>query len=143
MLKALHHTGFVVEDIDAAIRFYQETLGLEVLARYERVGAPISQVIGYEDTHLEAVTMWTGSGHILELIRYVNPAARRRPTEERSVVGGTHLAFQVDDVESVLQRMVENGARPVNPPVEVAPGRKICYLQDPEGNWLELLELSE
>ena len=29
----------------------------------------------------------------------------------------------------------------MNPPAELAPGRVACYIQDPDGNWLELLQL--
>ena len=28
----------------------------------------------------------------------------------------------------------------MNPPIEVAPGKKCCYIQDPDGNWIELIE---
>ena len=36
---------------------------------------------------------------------------------------------------------MSNGAKKLNPPKELAPGRTACYLQDPDGNWLELLQL--
>ena len=31
----------------------------------------------------------------------------------------------------------------MNDPANVAPGRTACYLQDPEGNWVELIQLEE
>ena len=141
MIKALHHSGFVVTDLEKATEFYRDVVGLKVLDTRERTGEAISQVVGYEDCHLKAVDVGTGDGHKLELIEYVNPPAGERPSEERSVIGGSHLCFQVDDIDATFQRLVENGGQKMNPPVELAPGRLACYLRDPDGNWIELLEL--
>ena len=49
----------------------------------------------------------------------------------------------MDDIEAVYRRLSENGARIINPPAVIAPGRVACYLADPDGNWVELMELSE
>ena len=29
----------------------------------------------------------------------------------------------------------------MNPPVQLGPDRLACYLQDPDGNWIELVEV--
>ena len=142
MIQRSHHTGFVVRDMERAIRFYSDVVGLKVKDRYERTGAAISQVIGYENTHLKAVHMEVPGGQSLELIQYVNPPPEERPTEERNVVGATHLALQVDDIDAMYQKLAAGGAKPMNPPAEIAPGRTICYLQDPDGNWIELMEIA-
>ena len=143
MIKRMHHTGFVVSDLEKAVDFYRDGAGLEVQSRYERIGAPIEQVVGYKGAHLRIAVLGLGGEHLLELIQYVSPPPAERPTGERSVLGGAHLAFQVDDIEGTLEALAGNGAQTMNPPAEVAPGRKACYLQDPDGNWIELLEIRE
>ena len=45
---------------------------------------------------------------------------------------------QLDDIPTIGA----GGAVGLNPPVEGAPGRKVCYMQDPDGNWIELIESS-
>ena len=141
MIKAMHHSGFVVADLDKATSFYRDVVGLKVLDTRERTGTAISQVVGYENCHIKAVDVGTGDGHRLELIQYVNPPARDRQSEERSMIGSSHLCLHVDDIDATFNRLVENGAKKMNPPAELAPGRWACYLQDPDGNWIELLEL--
>ena len=143
MIKGMHHTGFVVSDLDAAVQFYQDTIGLKIRKRYERTGTPIGQVVGYEHAHLKIALMGAGADHTLELIQYMSPPPDERPTEERAVLGGNHLAFLVDDIEATHQTLVRGGATALNPPAEVAPGRKACYMQDPDRNWIELLEVNE
>lgn len=142
MMKRLHHTGFVVRDRDRATAFYRDVVGLNVIAEYERIGRGIDAVVGYDGAHLAIANLDLGNGHILELIQYLNPPPAERPTEERNIIGAPHLAIQVDDIEAVQRRLVQGGAKPINPAAELAPGRVACYLQDPEGNWIELLQLS-
>ena len=97
MIKAMHHSGFVVADLEKATSFYRDVVGLKVLDTRERTGTAISQVVGYENCHIKAVDVGTGDGHRLELIQYVNPPARDRQSEERSMIGSSHLCLHVDD----------------------------------------------
>ncbi len=142
MITGMNHTGFVVRDLDASVRFYRDVVGLKIVRTMERDGAPISQVIGYENTHLKGTILSAGDSHSLELIQYINPAPTERPTEERNALGASHLAFNVDDIEETFERLVRDGARKLNPPATMQPGRKACYMQDPDGNWIELIEAS-
>ena len=52
MITGNDHSGIVVEDLERALAFCRDVLGLEVLARGERDGGPIAHVVGYEDRHL-------------------------------------------------------------------------------------------
>jgi catechol 2,3-dioxygenase-like lactoylglutathione lyase family enzyme len=143
MIKRMHHTGFVVSELEKAVNFYRDGAGLEVQARYERIGEAIDQVVGYEGAHLRIAVLGLGGEHLLELIEYASPAPAARPTQERSVLGASHLSFLVDDIEGTLDALSGKGARIMNRPAEVAPGRTACYLQDPDGNWIELMEIKE
>ena len=142
MVQKLHHTGFVVKNVEESTAFYRDVVGLRLIRAYERIGTGIDQVVGYENAHLSAAILDLGDGHILELIEYINPTSKDRPTEERNVLGATHLALLVDDIHALYARVAAKGAQVMNPPAELEPGRTACYLQDPDGNWLELLELS-
>lgn len=145
MITSMAHTGFVVADLDKSVEFYSEVVGLEVVSRGEAEGGVISQIVGYEHSHLKLASLGIDQegGHILELIEYVRPVSTERPTEERAVLGASHLAFNVTDIEGTLKRLLDNGAIKLNAPVGGAQGRSSCYLQDPDGNWIELMERSE
>tara|TARA_Y100000588_G_C13479766_1_gene596313 strand:- start:101 stop:250 length:150 start_codon:yes stop_codon:yes gene_type:complete len=49
----------------------------------------------------------------------------------------------VEDIAATFARLVERGAKVLNLPTQLAAGRLACYLQDPEGNWIELIELND
>jgi catechol 2,3-dioxygenase-like lactoylglutathione lyase family enzyme len=120
-------------------------MGLKLMGKSERIGAPISQVLDYPDTHIKGglLGLEGEDGHFLELIQYINPPSAERPTEERAVLGASHLAFNVTDMQATFAKLLEAGAKELNPPIETVPGRIVCYLQDPDGNWIELLDVAE
>lgn len=139
----LLHTGIVVRDRGTSIAFYRDVVGLTLLRELERRGPDIDQVVGYEQTHLRSALLDLGDGNALELIQYVNPPPSERPTEERNVLGAGHFAIQVADIRAVYDRLAAGGAKVMNPPVRLGPDRQACYLQDPDGNWIELVEMND
>ena len=140
MITGMLHTGFVVRDLDEAVRFDRDAIGLTGVATRERNGGPIDQVVGYDNTHLKIALLNMGGGHVLELIQYVHPTGSERPSEERNTLGAAHLAFNVNDINQTYKKLVSHGAHKLNPPIELVPGRWACYLQDPDRNWIELVE---
>ncbi len=141
MIKGMHHTGFVVSDLDASVRFYQDVVGMTLIGRRERDGSPISQILGYEGTHIKIAEFHYGNGHLLELIEYVHPPGSDAHIQERNSFGASHIAFEVEDISAAYEWLIGNGAQKLNPPIEIVEGKSGCYLQDPDGNWVELLEL--
>jgi catechol 2,3-dioxygenase-like lactoylglutathione lyase family enzyme len=81
---------------------------------------------------------------MLELIEYT----KQRDTEDHGLptsrVGVAHLALLVDDIHERYARMRAEGVRFRNPPVEITEGANAggwaCYLCDPDGITLELLQ---
>ena len=109
-------------------------------------GEFISQLVGYPNARLHIVYLGSGDvRHSVELIQYLNPAGERTAPSDRNNVGATHLGIIVDDLDSFYEELSSKGFRFVSPPA-IRPNaiyplaRKGCYLQDPDGNWLELLE---
>ena len=141
MITGMHHTGLVVKDLDEALEFYRDVLGLEGVRVGEREGGKISQVVGYENTHLRSALLKIGDGNLLELIQYISPAPHGRQSEERAILGAGHVAFNTDDIWATYEDICKRGAVPLNPPTDVTPGSFGCYFQDPEGNWLEIVEM--
>ena len=141
MAVTMNHTGFVVKSLERSLLFYRDQLGLEETSSYEEVGT--ARIVGYKEAHLKGSLLVGTDGHSLELIEYVKPRGEVRDPDEqhkRAAVGAAHLAFIVDDAEAMLKQLVENGGVKLKPVIEIRPGVKACYLQDPDGNWLELLE---
>ena len=140
MILSMNHTGFVVKNLEESIKFYKDILGLKVTIRRERTGKPIDQVVGYTSTHIKAAMLTIDENHYLELIQYLNPEPNTQIPTDRNILGASHLAFMVDDIQKEFEKLISNGAQKLNKSASLTPERKGCYLQDPDGNCVELME---
>ena len=140
----MYHTGFVVSDMDRSLAFYRDLLGMEVERELAIEGEFFERVHGYPGVKGRLVFLGLGDGrHSLQLIQYAIPGGGRVAPVERSFVGATHLGIIVDDAERAYAELSARGVEFVNPPAfaDATPwGLRACYLQDPDGNWLELVE---
>jgi len=118
---------------------------LQLALRMERQGEFINQVLDFPDAHIKGAMVDKGEGHQLELIQYLNPASGPGGIS-RNDLGASHLAFFVDDLDKFYLETKERGLRFNNPPASLSDDhghmlRKAMYAQDPDGNWLEFVEL--
>ena len=146
-VESIYHTGIVVRDLERSLRFYVGTLGLKIeRPTRELSGDWISTVTGYPGTRLRMVWVGAGDGYSIELLEYQEPAGGKGPNERaRNDVGTMHVGMIVDDVHAWYERLSAQGVRfagapPPKQDVKFPWARCAAYLQDPDGNWLELLE---
>jgi catechol 2,3-dioxygenase-like lactoylglutathione lyase family enzyme len=145
MMRAFFHTGFVVKDLDKAVDWYTNVMGLKVAGRMEREGDFACQLLAFNEAHIKGAFLDLGEGHQLELIQYLNPASGN-PEVNRNDLGASHLAFFVDNIEEFYTEKSQQGLRFNNPPAPLYDPegkllRKALYGQDPDDNWLEFVEL--
>ncbi len=148
-VRSVFHTGFVVSDLDASLRFYCDGLGMVLRHRQVQHNPYTATLVGYPDAHIEVAQLKfaegdpPASGHVLELIAYKKPPSGQGDLE-RSTLGSGHLAFVVDDIFAMAATLERLGARFVNPPVRIAEGINAggwaAYLFDPDGVTLELVQ---
>ena len=146
MLKGLHHTGFVVRDLERSVTFYTETMGLEVMMRLEVDGEFAERIVGFTDAHLKVALLNMGNGHNLELVQYIYPPSAEGQIN-RNDLGASHLAFLVENIEEYYSTMSQKGLRFLGPPPSLIQDGEVVitaiYAQDPDNNWLEFLEFPE
>jgi methylmalonyl-CoA epimerase len=95
----IDHIGVAVEDLDAAIALHQDTYGMTLVHR-ETVS----------EQGVEAVLLDVGENHV-ELLR---PLSEDTPVGKFLAKRGPglhHVAYQVTDIEAVLERLRAQGVR--------------------------------
>jgi len=147
MASRIDHVNIVVEDLGRMTSFYQDLLGLRLVRRIRIHGDWITSLTGLEGVEAE-VAYLEGAGEAgLELICYRRPkGARPQGLERPNTLGLRHLAFRVDGLDELAERVEEAGGQLVSPVREVPTeqvdfaGRRkrIVYLRDPEANLVEL-----
>lgn len=145
MLKSMFHTGFVVKDLEKAIAFYTEVMGLRVIGRVERRGEFADQLVGFPNAHVRGALLEIGQGHQLELVQYLSPASGPGGIQ-RNDLGATHLAFFVENTDQFQSQYSGRGLLFLSPPASLYDEkgklvRKAVFAQNPDVNWLEFVEL--
>ena len=141
----MNHTGFVVSDMGRALEFYRDVLGLRVQREMVMDGDIVSQLTGFENARVHIAYLGNDLRHAVELVQFLEPAVTPWQRPPRNRVGTAHLGLIVDDVDAMYENLLGRGMEFVNPPAlrpdAVYPwARKVCYVYDPDGNMLELLE---
>jgi methylmalonyl-CoA/ethylmalonyl-CoA epimerase len=128
-VRRINHVAIVVEDIEAALRFWRDGLGLEV-AHVEDVPDQES-VVAFLPTGQSEVELVKPTSDGSGIARYLN---RRGP-------GMHHICFEVDDIDTCITRLKNLDIRLINPePVIGTGGKKIAFIH-PESTHGVLVEL--
>jgi lactoylglutathione lyase len=151
MIIDVLHFSFTVSDIERAIAWYRDVLGLELVHRQRGDNAYTRTLVGMPEAVIEAAQFRIpgveprSSTHMLELVQYVAPSSQAVPLATNNV-GIAHLAFVVADIDAEYERLRAHGVSFVSAPVAISEGANAggaaCYFRDPDGITLELLEPS-
>lgn len=142
-IQYVMHFGICVRDLERSIRFYRDGLGFVEKGRLHVDDAPTSQMMEIPGVVLDAVYL-ERDGVRIELLAYpkngtVGPATARPMNQP----GLTHFAVRVDDRDRAIERLTALGGAviPVSRIENPAFQARICYLTDPDGTRLELVEV--
>jgi methylmalonyl-CoA/ethylmalonyl-CoA epimerase len=130
-IKQLNHVAILVEDLDTALSFWRDILGLEV--------SHIEDV-----PEQQAVVAFLPTGNtILELVRPTSADSGSALYLKKKGPGIHHLCFEVEDLEVHLKQLEREGIRLVNSePVVGAGGTKIAFIH-PTSTHGVLIELRQ
>lgn len=146
MLGAVAHIGITVRDMDKAVGFYRDTLGLDVIGDVTIEGEEASTVTQVPGTKLRAVYLrYRGdtSGPPIELLHFLEPGAQGEPYPGLANPGITEVAFWVEDIEATYKELRDKGVDVYSAPqlFEIGNDRvKALYFRDPDGTTLELMQ---
>ncbi|MFF1933744.1 VOC family protein [Streptomyces sp. NPDC058228] len=149
-VHGLLHAGLTVSDLDRSVEWYVNVIGLKAVHRQDGDNNYTRTLVGVPDAAIRVAqlafpgssSIWPSS-HAIELIEYTR-ARGKHTAPSPNDVGASHVAFVVDDIDAVCARARRSGARLRNEPVTVTAGcnrnSRACYLHDPDGHTLELME---
>ncbi len=134
MNPSIHHIAIVVRDMDAALAFYRDALGLEMTERRE-----------VSEEGVEIAFLPAGEGEI-ELLRPLSDEGGIARFLEKRGEGLHHVCLAVADVEAAMERLRAAGAQLLSeePRVNVHGTRYVfVHPKSAHGVLLELYEVAE
>lgn len=131
MPTSIHHIAIAVNDLEAALAFYRDALGLEVSERRE-----------VPEEGVEIAFLPAGEGEI-ELLRPLDPEGSVARFLEKRGEGLHHICLRVDDITAAMERLRAAGATLLSEEPRVgADGTRYVFIHPKSARGV-LLELYE
>lgn len=126
-ITQVHHIAIICSDYARSKAFYTEVLGFDILQEVYR-----------ETRDSYKLDLALNGQYIIELFSFPNPPVRPSRPE---ACGMRHLAFQVEDLDLVVQEInAQNLAiEPIR--VDEFTGKRFTFMADPDDLPIELYEI--
>jgi methylmalonyl-CoA/ethylmalonyl-CoA epimerase len=131
MLKKINHIGIAVNSIEEALPFYRDNLGMALLGIEE---------VAEQMVKVAMLQIGESKIELLEPTSSDSPVARFL---EKNGPGIHHLAYEVEEIETAIERLERGGARMIDrTPRNGAHGARIAFVH-PKSSGGVLTELCQ
>ncbi len=138
------HTNIVAKDCGKLLSFYKDAFGCRSIGESRDLrGEWLDRLTGLQNAHITGEHLclpgYGGEHPTLEIFSYDETSGGS--ARHINVPGLAHLAFEVDDVEKTLEKVLKAGGGQIGELVRAKyDGRRatFVYAADPEGNIVEL-----
>ena len=144
MLTGVAHAAVCVPDVDVAVRWYQDVLGLRVLSppyrmEGEQIERDMGELVPSPVVIKAAIVGVDDSDHVIEVIEYpeVGGADNARSLTDH---GLTHVGLVCDDVVATRAELEARDVSFLTAGVADVAGLRTTWFRDPWGNTFILLE---
>lgn len=126
MFNRIHHIAIICSDYERSKDFYTRIMGFEVLNEVYRA-----------ERKSYKLDLAVNGLYQIELFSFENPPARHSRPES---AGLRHLAFEVDDVDNVVESLSLKGVLVEPVRIDEYTGKRFTFFADPDGLPLEIYE---
>lgn len=121
--------GIVTKDSAPLIKFYRDTLGLVPDGEMDMPG-------GGKMTRLKC-----GNTVIKLVVQGREPKADAPAGGLAGATGYRYWTISISNIEEATAACADGGYKVAVPVTEIRPGVRISMIEDPDGNWVELLQM--
>jgi catechol 2,3-dioxygenase-like lactoylglutathione lyase family enzyme len=147
-VTGFHHFSIACSDADRSLAFYRDHFDMQLVSdRVVERGGFVARVTGVAGAKVRIVHL-SGHGVNFELLEYQEPRGELRAREPNHT-GSAHLCFFTDDIDADTDRLAaagvsvrSEGGRPQRVSGGPNDGGACVYLEDPDGNPVELIQLA-
>lgn len=121
--------GIVTTNGDAMLKFYRDTLGFQYLREMKMPGGGLMHQLACGDSVIKVV--------VVESL-----PAKAAPGGVRGANGYRYWTISVSNLAELLKTCADAGYKVAMKETEIRPGVKIAMVEDPDGNWVEFLQVA-
>ena len=133
------HLVIGVTDMDRALAFYRDVLGMEVVFESLVSGEPFDAVLHAKRKQEGRVVGGLLGGLMVELLSLGSVPSADKPAR-RGITGIHNVSLSVPDLDDTHRRITAAGYVPDQAPFEIG-GVRMFFVKDPDGTPVEFIEL--
>jgi catechol 2,3-dioxygenase-like lactoylglutathione lyase family enzyme len=135
------HLVIGVTDMDRALTFYRDVLGMDVVFETLISGEPFDAVLHARRRQEGRVVGGLLGGLMVELLSLGATPPADKPAR-RGVTGIHNVSLSVRDLDDTHRRIIASGYTPDQEPFEIG-GVRMFFVKDPDGTPVEFIELPD
>ncbi len=149
MITGIAHTAVCVPDLDEAVRWYNEVLGLEllmppVLMKGEAIERDMGELLPRAVLRGAILGFAESGDHVLEVLEYPETKGRPRPSDASVTDHGyTHIGLVCDGIVKTRAELEARGVEFLTRGIADIAGLKTTWFKDRYGLVYILLEKSQ
>ncbi len=120
--------GIITTDAAPMLKFYRDTLGFSEDGSMDMPGGG------------KMVRLGCGTTTVKIVVNAKEPAASAPGGGIGGATGYRYFTISVSNLNEATEECAEAGYKVVIPPTEIRAGITISMIEDPDGNWVELLQ---
>ena len=121
--------GIVTTDAEKSLKFYRDTLGLAEEGAMDMPGGG------------KMVRLACGTTTVKIVVNGKAPAATAPAGGIGGATGYRYFTISVNNLKEATEECAAAGYKVAVPPTEIRAGITISMIEDPDGNWVELLQM--
>jgi len=129
VITGIGHVAFRITDLDRALTFYCDILGLREAFRLDRDGEPSPWI----------VYLQVAPGDFIELF----PGAEEVSPQPARDAGYNHFCLLVDDIQATVRDLGARGLPIDGEPTKGIDNNYQYWITDPDGNRIELMQIMD
>lgn len=126
MINKVHHIAIICSDYAVSKTFYTDNLGFTILREVYR-----------EERQSYKLDLAVNGSYAIELFSFPDPV--KRPSRPEAA-GLRHLAFEVDDLDAVIQMLAGKGVLSEPIRIDEFTGKRFTFIADPDQLPIEFYE---
>jgi glyoxylase I family protein len=126
----IFHTALSVKSIAESQKFFEDVFALRFKVQGER-----------PELGVKFVMLEDENGAIIELFEHNSPIPLKGDLMDFQQIGIKHIAFAVDDIDTVMQKALAHGATVIWPIKKGITIKRLAFIADPNGIPIELAEI--
>jgi catechol 2,3-dioxygenase-like lactoylglutathione lyase family enzyme len=135
------HLVVGVTDMDRALAFYRDLLGMEIVFESLISGEPFDAALHATRKQEGRVVGGLLGGLMVELLSLGTKPAADKPAR-RGITGIQNVSLSVTDLDGTHRRITDAGYIPDQSPFEIG-GVRMFFVKDPDGTPVEFIELPD